>query len=310
IPTLPFAVCEDAAQVAKWCAARRPPFVIKADSLAAGKGVFVCESEQQAQQAAADILGGKFGGTGVIAEEYCGGAETSFIVITDGKTALPLPSSCDYKRLHDGGKGANTGGMGAVSPSPFFDMTAEESAMRDIIHPTLTALADDGAPFCGFLYAGLVRDEKDKWQVLEFNCRMGDPEAQAILPRLQGDIFPLLLAAAKESAGGLDGLSMPPAAGSSVCLVLAAGGYPQKPVIGDVMTIDEPPDGVYHYYAATKRDDGGKVITNGGRVMSITAVAENNENAVKLAYEGADGVKFRAMHYRQDIGKHTIGEKQ
>lgn len=311
IPTLGFAVCEDDAQVAKWCAARRPPFVIKADSLAAGKGVFICESAQLAQQSAAQIRGGKFGGRGVIAEEYCGGAETSFIVITDGKSAIPLPSSCDYKRLYDGGKGANTGGMGAVSPSPFFDASSQETVMRDIIHPTLAALADDGAPFCGFLYAGLVRDDDDKWRVLEFNCRMGDPEAQAILPRLRGDIYPLLLAAAEESStkaggGGFDKVSIPSSAGVSVCVVLAADGYPQKPVIGDVITMEDIPHGIRHYYAATKRGAGGEVITNGGRVMSVVAVGDDNESAIQLAYRGAAGVKFRNMHYRKDIGKHTI----
>lgn len=314
IPTLPFAVCGDGGEVSKWCAARRPPYVIKADSLAAGKGVFICDNEQQAQQAAAAIFGGRFGGTRVIAEEYCGGAETSFIVITDGKVAIPLPSSCDYKRLLDGGKGANTGGMGAVSPSPFFDAMAEESVMARIINPSLTALAEDGAPFCGFLYAGLVRDDDGEWRVLEFNCRLGDPEAQAILPRLQGDIFPLLLAAAKKGEGNdntpgaindLARLSMPPSKGASVCIVLAAEGYPHKPVIGDEITIDEMPDGVCHYYAATKRGEGGGILTNGGRIMSVVAVADNNDNATKLAYRGAEGVKFRAMHYRKDIGKHA-----
>ena len=301
IATPDFAECENFAQVAKWCAARRPPYVIKADSLAAGKGVFICDNAQMAQEAAAQILGGKFGGKRLLAEEYCGGDETSFIVISDGKNALPLPDSSDYKRLHDDGKGANTGGMGAVSPSKFWNAAAQETAMRQILKPVLAALAEDGAPFCGFLYAGLVRDINGKWLVLEFNCRMGDPEAQAILPRLRGDIFPLLLAAA--SGNQLHELQMPPVFGASVCVVLAAEGYPASPITGDEITIDIPLDGVCYYHAATKTAQNGKTITCGGRVMSVVAVADNAARAAQLAYCGADGVKFRAMHYRKDIGK-------
>ena len=300
IPAPSFAECENAAQLAQWCREHPPPFVVKADGLAAGKGVYICQSADDAARAGDDIFGGRFGKTRLLAEEYNPGEEASFIVVTDGKTALPLPTARDYKRLADGDNGPNTGGMGVISPSPFWDDNAQHYATDKIITPALRALADDGARFCGFLYAGLVRGEGGELQVLEFNCRMGDPEAQAVLPRLDGDIFPLLLAAAN---GDLAGCEMPKARGASTCVVLASEGYPDSPKTGDIITVAEPlPQGVRHYHAATKLKDG-KVLTDGGRVMSVVAVADTADESRKLAYQAVEGVKFRAMHYRKDIGK-------
>ncbi len=309
IKTPRYSRCENAEDVARWCAKNNPPFVVKADGLAAGKGVFVCEKKEGAQKAAAKIFSGEFGARLLLMEEYCGGEEASFIAIAEGESAQPLPSSRDYKRLREGGEGPNTGGMGAISPSPSWNDALSETAMNKIIRPALSALAKAGSPFCGFLYAGIVINNGEL-SVLEFNCRLGDPEAQAILPRLNGDIFPALFCAAR---GELNKCELPKAQKPSACVVLASEGYPESPVAGDEITFSKPwtekgePSGddndIFCFHAGTKLRDDGKTVTDGGRVMSVVALAEKAEAAREKAYRAAEGVSFRGMQFRRDIGE-------
>lgn len=301
IRTAGFIAADSVSETEKWCAAHRPPYIVKADGLAAGKGVLICESAEEARQGAAEILGGKFGAASarILLEEYVRGREMSFIALTDGETAIPLPSSRDYKRLHSGDKGPNTGGMGAISPAPGADDTLQKRVMDEIIHPALRGMKESGAPFCGFLYAGLMIDGDDI-SVLEFNCRLGDPETQAILPRWRGDCLPAFMAAAR---GELRGHKPQWDSRAAAGIVFAAAGYPQNPRGGDVITLPPEENGALIFHAATKADARGNPITNGGRVLSVVALGEDNADAKKRAYAAAAKIRFNGMQFREDIGE-------
>ncbi len=273
----------------------RPPCVIKADGLAAGKGVFVChtQAEVDAGVTAAAALGGP-----IVLEELLEGTELSLFALTDGSRVLPLAAARDYKRLGDGNTGPNTGGMGAFSPVPPLDEHEVEGLVDRIHRPVIAELAARRTPFLGLLYAGLMLTE-DGPRVLEFNCRFGDPETQVVLPRVQGDLLAALAAAA---TGDLRGILLGTAAGAAVTVVLTAGAYPEGKDVGSaIVGVDDAEAlGALVFHAGTARR-GGDLVTNGGRILNVTGVGEDLEQARALAYEAAAAISFDGVRYRRDI---------
>ena len=282
------------------------PIVIKADGLAAGKGVVVAMSLQEAHDAVDFMLvDNKYGvqhnegGARVVIEEFLDGEEASFIVLCDGKNVLALATSQDHKRLKDGDQGPNTGGMGAYSPAPVVTPDVHARAMREVILPTIRGMDQDGVPFTGFLYAGLMIDAEGRPKTLEFNTRMGDPETQPILMRLKSDLVDVLLAA---TAGRLDEVELQWDRRVALGVVLAAGGYPMAPKKGDLVTgLPKPADDVQVFHAGTAAD-GAQLRTAGGRVLCVTALADSVRQAQARAYDVARGIHFEGVQYRRDIG--------
>ncbi len=310
IPTAAFATFSDAAEAHHYVDRQGAPIVIKADGLAAGKGVVVAMSLNEAHQAIDDMLAGnKLGAAGarVVIEEFLEGEEASFIVMVDGKHVLPLASSQDHKRIFDGDTGPNTGGMGAYSPAPVVTPEIHARAMREIIMPTVRGMAADGMPYTGFLYAGLMIGKDGSVKTVEFNCRLGDPETQPIMMRLKSDLRELLDHAL---AGTLDKAETEWDRRVALGVVLAAANYPGVPQTGDAIgglrpvRNDEVCD-AYVFHAGTVEQDG-KVLTAGGRVLCVTALGENVRQAQKLAYETLSGISFDGMQYRRDIGYRAI----
>jgi phosphoribosylamine--glycine ligase len=255
------------------------------------------------------LLDNKMGDAGarVVIEEFMEGEEASFIVMADGKNALALATSQDHKRLQDGDQGPNTGGMGAYSPAPVVTPDVHARVMREVINPTLAGMASEGLPYTGFLYAGLMIDGEGKPRVVEFNCRMGDPETQPIMMRLKTDLADLVEAAI---AGKLDQTEAEWDRRFALGVVLAAAGYPESPRKGDAITglpATEQED-VHVFHAGTALQDG-QVVTAGGRVLCVTALGDNVRSAQKRAYEVADGIVFEGRQYRRDIGHRAIGRK-
>jgi phosphoribosylamine--glycine ligase len=283
------------------------PVVIKADGLAAGKGVVIATSSTQAETAVTEMLSGKsFGNAGrrIVIEEFLRGEEASFIVIADGKTALPMATSQDHKARDDGDLGPNTGGMGAYSPAPVISPEIHRRIMTDIIEPTLSGMASDGNPYVGFLYAGLMITDQGIPKVLEYNCRLGDPETQPILMRLKSDLVELCEAALD---GNLDAVTADWDPRAALGVVLAAGGYPGKTRKGDVIRGLEHPDatGSKIFHAGT-RIDSGQVLTAGGRVLCACALGDDIGQARSRAYELAACVDWRDVYYRTDIGYRAL----
>jgi phosphoribosylamine--glycine ligase len=282
--------------------AQRPPIVVKADGLAAGKGVIIAGTADEAIRAAEGMFAGTFGDAGriVVVEEFLEGEEASFIVMADGRHVLPLATSQDHKRLGDGDAGPNTGGMGAYSPAPVVTPELHARVMREVIGPTLTGLAAEGIPYVGFLYAGLMIARDGTPYVLEFNCRFGDPETQPVLSRLKTDLVTLCEAAL---AGRLDEVDAEWDPRAAVGVVLAAQGYPDEPRMGDVIEgLDEAaqlPGKVFH--AATKSVDG-RIVTAGGRVLCAIGLGNGVAAAQKSAYALVDRIRWNGMQYRRDIG--------
>ena len=285
------------------------PIVIKADGLAAGKGVVVAATAAEAHEAIDMMLAGnKLGDAGhrVVVEEFMQGEEASFIVMVDGRNVLPLASSQDHKRVFDGDRGPNTGGMGAYSPAPVVTPEVHHRAMSEIIMPTVKGMAAEGTPFMGFLYAGLMIDEEGAPRVVEFNCRLGDPETQPILMRLKTDLLTLVDHAID---GKLDAVEAEWDRRAALGVVLAAHGYPESPRKGDEIGV-LPPDSedVHVFHAGTALSDG-KVVTSGGRVLCVTALGDKVKIAAERAYEVADLIRFPGMHYRHDIGHRAFGRR-
>ncbi len=287
------------------------PIVIKADGLAAGKGVIVAETLQQAEEAVRDMLSGNaFGDAGcrVVIEEFLAGEEASFIVMVDGKNVLPMATSQDHKRVGDGDTGPNTGGMGAYSPAPVVTQAVHDRVMRDIIYPTVNGMAAEGNVYTGFLYAGLMIDAAGTPKVIEYNCRFGDPETQPIMLRLQSDLIELCLAALK---GDLDKVSVQWDPRASVGVVLAAGGYPDAYPKGDVIsglpTSEIAGEKIFHAGTTTK---DGKTVTNGGRVLCSTALGNTVLEAQQRAYRLAEQIKWNGLFYRKDIAYRAIAREQ
>lgn len=283
------------------------PIVIKADGLAAGKGVIVAETLEQAHAAIdAMLCDGSMGSAGarVVIEEYLDGEEASFIVLADGTTALPLATSQDHKRLLDGDQGPNTGGMGAYSPAPVVTPEVHERVMREIIRPTLAAMAREGHPYTGFLYAGLMIDRHGQPRVIEFNCRLGDPETQPIMMRLTGD-FPALIEAAL--AGKLADTHAEWDPRPALGIVLAAEGYPANPCKGDAIT-GLPPEASAdaHVFHAGTAEQNGQIVTSGGRVLCVTALGDTLAAAHQRAYQLAQTIHFAGCQYRKDIGHRAL----
>jgi phosphoribosylamine--glycine ligase len=290
------------------------PIVIKADGLAAGKGVVVAMSLAEAHEAVDWMLGGdakdnklgvqhNAGGARVVIEEFLQGEEASFIVLCDGKNVLPLATSQDHKRLQDGDQGPNTGGMGAYSPAPVVTPNVHAKAMQDIILPTIEGMAKDGIPFTGFLYAGLMIDEHGVPKTLEFNTRMGDPETQPIMMRLKTDLFDVFMAA---TDGTLDQVELQWDRRVALGVVMAAAGYPLNPRKGDQITglpADSADAMVFH--AGTTTQQGG-VLTSGGRVLCVTALGDSVKMAQTRAYEVLQDIQFDGAQYRRDIGHRAI----
>jgi len=306
IPTAAYETFSDIAAAHAYVEQQGAPIVIKADGLAAGKGVVVATSLAEAHQAIDDMLSGnKLGDAGarVVIEEFLDGEEASFIVMVDGKNVLALASSQDHKRIFDGDSGPNTGGMGAYSPAPVVTPDIHAKAMREIIMPTVRGMAADGIPYTGFLYAGLMIGKDGSVKTVEFNCRMGDPETQPIMMRLKSNLLTLLEHAV---AGKLDQIDAEWDRRVALGVVLAAANYPDTPRKGDVLSgLPEETEDTHVFHAGTAEQDG-QIVTAGGRVLCVTALGDNVKQAQKRAYEVLCGIHFDGMQYRSDIGHRAV----
>jgi phosphoribosylamine--glycine ligase len=312
IPTAAFATFADAAAAHAYVDAQGAPIVVKADGLAAGKGVVVAETLAQAHAAIDFMLGDNSpsasageGQARVVIEEFLQGEEASFIVICDGKNVLPLATSQDHKRLRDGDEGPNTGGMGAYSPAPVVTPAVHARAMREVILPTVRGMEQDGIPFAGFLYAGLMVDAQGGVKTLEFNCRMGDPETQPIMMRLKTDLLDVLYAASQP--GGLDPeLTLQWDRRTALGVVMAAHGYPDQVRKGDAIHgLPTEEEGAVVFHAGTTLQDG-VLHTSGGRVLCVTALADTARAAQQRAYRMAASISFDGAQMRHDIGHRAI----
>ncbi|MGA9851980.1 MAG: phosphoribosylamine--glycine ligase [Gammaproteobacteria bacterium] len=307
IPTARYRTFNEVDAALKYLRERGAPIVVKADGLAAGKGVVVAQSLPQAETAVRDMLAGNvFGEAGhrVVIEDFLVGEEASFIVMADGEHVLPLASSQDHKRVGEGDTGPNTGGMGAYSPAPVVTPEIHERVMREIIRPTIKSMAADGAPYTGFLYAGLMISPEGKPQVIEFNCRSGDPETQPIMMRLKSDLVDLCQAALD---GRLNNVKAKWDARVALGVVLAAGGYPGEYKKGDPIT-GLPPfpiNDVKVFHAGTAEQDG-RIVTHGGRVLCVTALGDTVADARQRAYHIADGIHWPGRFFRRDIGHRAL----
>jgi phosphoribosylamine--glycine ligase len=290
--------------------AQRLPIVVKADGLAAGKGVVICETHEAAVETANAMLAGSFGASGhtIVIEEFLSGEEASFIVVAAHDQVVPLATSQDHKRRDDGDRGPNTGGMGAYSPAPIVTHEVHERIMREVIEPTLRGLILDGTPYTGFLYAGLMIAADGTPNVIEFNCRLGDPETQPIMMRLQSDLVTLCEAALGGSLGGSETAWDPRAA---LGVVMAAGGYPENYRSGDeIAGLDAAarlPGKVFH--AGTRRE-GGKIVTAGGRVLCAVGLGTRVEDAQREAYGLVDAIHWNLVQYRRDIGYRAVARER
>jgi phosphoribosylamine---glycine ligase len=310
IPTALYATFSDAAEAHAHVDKVGAPIVVKADGLAAGKGVVVAMTLQEAHDAIDFMLvDNKLGmqhndgGARVVIEEFLQGEEASFIVLVDGRHVLPLASSQDHKRLGDGDVGPNTGGMGAYSPAPVVTPNVHARAMHEIIQPTVQGMARDGIPFTGFLYAGLMIDANGQPKTLEFNTRMGDPETQPILMRLKTDLLEVLL---KATEGALDTVELQWDRRFALGVVMAAAGYPESPRKGDPITgLPAEAEDAVVFHAGTSNDDGTLRVT-GGRVLCVTALGDSARLAQQRAYDVLQGIHFSGAQYRRDIGHRAI----
>lgn len=307
IPTASYEVFDDPQQALQYIREQnRYPAVVKADGLALGKGVLLCDTYEDAQNAVKEIMEDKvFGDSGsrVVVEEFLTGPEVSVLAFTDGETVCPMVSSKDHKRALDGDKGLNTGGMGTISPNPYY--TGEDAAycMEHIFKPTIKAMAKEGRPFQGCLYFGLMLTP-DGPKVIEYNCRFGDPETQVVLPRLKTDLVDIICAVREKR---LKDLTIEWDDQPCACVVMASGGYPGSypkglPITG-LDTDGQPAGKACVYHAGTKRLEDGTFVTNGGRVLGVTARGSTLQEALKEAYAAVDTIHFENAHYRRDIGQ-------
>ena len=276
-----------------------PPYVLKADGLAAGKGVLIIEDLDEAKEELASMLGGKFGdaSTTVVIEEFLDGIELSVFVLTDGKNYKVLPTAKDYKRIGEGDKGLNTGGMGAISPVPFADDAFMKKIEERIIKPTVNGLTKENIDYKGFIFIGLIKVGDDP-KVIEYNVRMGDPETEVVLPRIQSDLVALFKAVDNQT---LDKQEFKLDTKSAATVMLVSGGYPEAYDKGKVITGLEKIDGSIAFHAGTTEKDGA-VVTNGGRVIAITSFHEDYREAIKKSYQNIEKLHFDRMNYRTDIG--------
>jgi phosphoribosylamine--glycine ligase len=302
IPTASFASFDDAAAAHRYVDSHPGRIVVKADGLAAGKGVVVAADSADAHQAVDRFLvHHTMGAAGdrLVIEECLDGEEASFIVMCDGEHVLSLATTQDHKRLKDGDLGPNTGGMGAYSPAPVITPEVHARVVREVIQPVLAGMTKEGHPYSGFLYAGLMIDRSGSPKVLEFNCRLGDPETQPILLRLKSDLFELIEHAAEGKLGPLNAEWDRRAA---LGVVLAAAGYPESPRKGDAVSGLPAPGEDFHVFHAGTALSNGRVVTHGGRVLCVTALGDSIRMAQRRAYQIIEGIRFEGMQYRRDIG--------
>ncbi len=307
IPTAAYANFTEIEPALAYVREQGAPIVVKADGLAAGKGVIVAMTLQEAEDAIKDMLAGNaFGAAGsrVVIEEFLDGEEASFIVMVDGENVLPMATSQDHKRVGDKDTGPNTGGMGAYSPAPVVTPEIHDRIMQEVIYPTVQGMAAEGNPYTGFLYAGLMIDQDGTPKVIEYNCRFGDPETQPIMMRMQSDMVELCLAAIDKKLDQVESKWDPRA---SIGIVLAAGGYPSAYDKGDVISglpqIEVEGEKVFH---AGTNNNAGDIVTNGGRVLCATALGNSVSEAQTRAYELAKQISWKGMFYRNDIGYRAI----
>ena len=303
IPTAAYEVFDDMAKALEYIEAAPIPTVIKADGLALGKGVIIAQTRQEARQAIISMMQDKqFGASGdhIVVEEFLTGPEVSVLAFTDGKCVKPMISSMDHKRAGDNDTGLNTGGMGTVAPNPYYTKDIAEECMERIFRPTIEAMNKEGRTFKGCLYFGLMLTENGP-KVIEYNCRFGDPETQVVLPLLDSDLLTVMQATTN---GTLDKTEVKWKSGHACCLIMASKGYPESYEKGFEMTI--PADIADDVYVAGAKLDGDKLLTNGGRVLGVTSVAESLEDAVKASYKKAENIKFGNAYYRTDIGKRAL----
>ena len=307
IPTAQYQTFADAEAAHAYIREKGAPIVIKADGLAAGKGVIVAMNEDEAHAAVDDmLLGNKMGDAGarVVIEDFLRGEEASFIVMADGDNVLPMATSQDHKRLLDGDLGPNTGGMGAYSPAPVVTPEVHRRVMDEIILPTVRGMKEDGIPFTGFLYAGLMIDETGAPFVIEFNCRFGDPETQPVMSRLDSDFVQLVQAGIE---GRLNEVSAEWKPQTAVGVVLAAAGYPDSPRKRDIIEgIDEANETGKVFHAGTAFAEGGRTATNGGRVLCVVGLGDSVEEAQQTAYRAVEKIRFEGMQYRKDIADKAV----
>ncbi len=303
IPTADFEIFDDAQKASEYVKLLSHPVVVKADGLAAGKGVLVCDSTGEALAAIETILVKKtFGDAGnkIIIEERIDGIEASYIALCDGMVAIPMASSQDHKRIYDNDRGPNTGGMGAYSPTPVVDDSMAEKIQKKVIEKTISGMKSEGIPFTGFLYAGVMIKNGEP-HVLEFNVRMGDPECQPITMRMNFDLYEYL-------AGVSDGKlsSLPPISWknqTAVCIVLASKGYPESYPKNEVIRgLDQNNEGTFVFHAGTKKENNS-ILTNGGRVLGVTAIGDTLESAISNAYSATEKISWPNKYCRTDIGK-------
>ena len=308
IPTAAHRTFVDAEEAMAYIEDYNAPVFVKANGLAAGKGVIPGRTFKEALQAVTTILVDRaFGDAGdsVVIEEELIGEEASFTVLTDGTYCLPFVSSQDHKMSHDGDTGKNTGGMGAYSPAPVITPELHNYVMKRVVHPTINGMADIGSPFKGVLYVGLMITDTGP-KVLEFNCRFGDPEAQVLLPRLKSDLVPLLIACIDGTLAQHADVQWHDEA--AACIVMASGGYPDPYQTGEIITGLEDAnaiEGVNVFHAGTAHD-GENIVTDGGRVLGVTAVADGLHNAIQQAYQGVSAIHFNKAHVRSDIGHRAL----
>ena len=306
IPTALHRTFESADEAKAFVAQRGAPIVVKADGLAAGKGVVVAASVPEAHAAIDQMMTQKSlgaAGTRLVIEQFLEGEEASFIVVSDGTHVLALATSQDHKRLRDGDTGPNTGGMGAYSPAPVVTPKVHARVMREIILPTIQGMAQDGIPYVGFLYAGLMIDKSGNPKTLEFNCRLGDPETQPIILRLKSDLVELVERALE---GTLDQVEAQWDRRAALGVVVAAHGYPDEPRKGDRITgLPKPAPDCRVFHAGTRLEDKN-VLTNGGRVLCVTALGDSIKMARARAYEALERIRFEGMQYRKDIGHRAL----
>lgn len=312
VPTAGFQVFEDVDAARQYVREASRPLVVKADGLAAGKGVLLCEGIKEGLAACDQVMAERaFGAAGdqVVIEDWLQGEEASFLVFTDGKTIVPMPSSQDHKAIGEGDVGLNTGGMGAYSPAPVVTPEVEKAVMDRVIKPMIEGMAAEGHPFKGILYAGLMIDPSGDIQVLEFNVRFGDPECQPLLMRLDSDLADIFL---KIAQGRLHEAKVIWSERPTVCVVLASGGYPEKYDTGiEICGLEDASDNrdVIVFHAGTALKDG-KLVTNGGRVLGVTARGETVASAIESAYAACEKISWDGMYYRRDIGHRALAREQ
>ena len=300
IPTAKYETFSDYEKAYQYIQTCDIPVVLKADGLALGKGVLICKTREEAFAGLKEMmLDKKFGSAGykVVVEEFLTGPEVSALAFTDGKTIVPMITSCDHKRVFDNDEGLNTGGMGTFAPAPFYGEKTAKEVMEKIMLPTVDAMNKEGRTFKGVLYFGLMKT-KDGMKVIEYNARFGDPETQVILPMLKTDIMDIFEAVTDERLAEVE---IEWEKGYCVCVVLASKGYPQSYAKGKEITIDDLDEGVVLCHAGTALKEN-KLVTSGGRVLGVCAKGQTLEEARKIAYQNVEKVKFDGAHYRKDIG--------